>query len=257
MNKIIGLMTVWGAGPFVEPALKQALEYCDELLVHVGYHHQDMKKFADDTEDICKKYVDLVVIPQHNESYTTWRAKVLNVMLKKSSAKRDDWIYLVDVDEFFIKKDFKKAVSMFDKCDSIQFEEKYFVINMKKHVAKISSPRLWKHNRGKFRPTDKWTKPFNNTLVLPGMFHYSLLCNPFAKIAFWETERQASQPHKSNWITDIYLEYDVGNDKWLAGSYGDSFETNNGNLFLYKENHPEYIEEAGLPNIQDFREIWK
>lgn len=280
MSKTIGLMTVWGAGPFVEPALKQGLKNCDDLMVLVAPHHHAMDAFEDETYEICKKYtadgvklihtssqqlaLEVKGNPFHrdfieaNKPYTFWRTHVLNHMLIHAKPNKGDWIYLVDVDEFFFKKDFLDLKHKIEKYDSVRFEEKYFIVDMKHYVTKTSSPRLWRYDSGRFKPTDKWTNPFKNTLIVPNMFHYSLLMNPHAKRAFWATERQKPQPHKSNWIDDTYLKYDIKNEKkWLAGTYGASFGSDNGNLFVYDGKHPEHIEEAGLTKIKDFREIWK
>jgi len=253
--KIIGLMTVWGAGPFVEPALKQAKDTCDELRVVVGVHHPKMKRFCDNTLEICNKYGDVMNIPDGKGSYMKWRSETLNKMIS-SGVSKGDWLYLVDVDEFLFKSDFADLKSKLESYDSVRFQERYFVLNMKNYVTKTSSPRLWRYDGGRFKPTDRWTNEFKNTYIQPNMFHYSLLCNPYAKMDFWETERPSPQPRKTNWMKDVYLQYDLNEKKWLAGDYGGSFGSDNGNLFHYDGPHPEYVEEAELPVIKDFRELW-
>ena len=56
MSKLIGLITAWGAEPFIEPAIKQGLEYCDELVVSVSANHPSFNIYADNTMQICQKY---------------------------------------------------------------------------------------------------------------------------------------------------------------------------------------------------------
>ena len=56
MCKLVGLITAWGAEPFIEPAIKQGLEYCDELVVSVSANHPTYNRFADNTMEICQKY---------------------------------------------------------------------------------------------------------------------------------------------------------------------------------------------------------
>jgi len=52
MNKVIGLINAWSCETFIEPAMLQAIEYCDEVIVSVGFHSEEVKKFEDNTYDI-------------------------------------------------------------------------------------------------------------------------------------------------------------------------------------------------------------
>ena len=36
MNKVIGLINAWSCDTFIEPAMLQAVEYCDEVIVSVA-----------------------------------------------------------------------------------------------------------------------------------------------------------------------------------------------------------------------------
>ncbi len=260
--KITGLMMVWGAGKFIDPAIEQALDYCDELHIYVGTHSDKMFPFKDHTYNRCLNHkVDSIVLQNGapNISYSKWRAQTLNGMLKQATG---DWIYLVDVDEFIFKKDFENLkTKLSNGYDSCRFEEKYFIVNMKRYITKTSSPRIWKRKNKdhKFRPTDNWTGPFENTYILPretGVYHYSLLCNPYAKIAYWGSEYKKKQDNKTGWMKDVYLEYDLNkDDHWVETTYK-GFESDNGRFFTHEGKHPEMIEKYDLPQIEDFRKIY-
>ena len=138
---------------------------------------------------------------------------------------------------------------------------------MKKYMqntSKCPKQRLWKiDNPGsRFLISNQWTgKRPKEVLLDVDMYHYSILMNPYAKIDFWNAEYPHKQNHKSNWIRDVYLKYDLENEESLGVDHpfkiGEiCFQTNGGKLMDFTNKHPRIIEESGLTEIKDFRLLY-
>jgi len=285
MSKIIGLLVAWAAEDFITPALKQASEYCDEVLVNISAHSQALNKFKDLTED---KTVDFLMTHDKNNvklvdmknlrmtNHSTSKAAIFNAMLGKSQYfEKNNWIWTLDVDEFYPVESYKYIRSVIDDKDcpfnQIEVGERFFYIDMK-HYMKGSHNRLFKieDKNQCFIPTQQWSAKFKSILKLQSekyMFHYSMLLNPFSKIDFWKTEYPSmEQANKIKWIETIYKNYELGDEHfWLRlneklfGIYSpwfsDSFTPNvDGTLFIYDGVHPQVIEQSGLKDIKDYRE---
>ena len=282
MNKIIGLMTVWSAEPFIEPALKQAIEYCDEVIIAVGPHSNELVPYEDNTMEIVSKYLSDTVklVPvQFGGNHIASKNGTLNKMLEASdNMDVDNWIWLLDVDEFYFKDDVNKMKElMFDgKTNAIIMpDEKFFYVDMKHYLYSPHQndppDRLWKitNKDNYFKPLQKWTGNQNSPSTANiCRYHYSLLLNPYAKRAFWKTEYgDKNQQVKTNWLEKIYLNFQFeSEDKWIHMNeemFGkrtpfmkSDYHTNDGGLFVYDGKHPEQIEDAELPSISDFRKLY-
>jgi len=272
--KLIGLMGVWGVEDWIRPAIKQALEYCDEVIICVAAYSENLKKFEDNTHEIAMSFKDIKMVSFTDTStLTQTRPQILNAMLKESKyLAADNWIWMLDVDEFYPESSFEeiKEVIRESEFDQITIKTKFFLINMR-HYLKAFYPRLFKIKEGKlneFRPTQGW-QGGQKTLIMPseeGMFHYSLLLNPDLRREQWKTEYPGKvQANKTTWLDSIYLNYDLGNEEYWINKNKELFGikspffTNcfspdkNGKLFRYEGRHPKFVEEAGLTKIKDFR----
>lgn len=285
MAKIIGLMCCWASEDFIVPALRQASEYCDEVLVNISAHSSNMLKFKDSTEDRVVnflmthdknnvKLVDMKKIRMTNHS--TSKAAIFNSMLGMSQYfEKGNWIWTLDVDEFYTKEAYEYIKSVIEDKDcpfnQILVGERFFYIDMK-HYLKGNHNRLFKieDKNQCFIPTQQWSAKFKSILKLESekyMFHYSMLMNPHAKVEFWKTEYPSSeQLNKIKWIDAIYKNYELSDEHfWLRlneklfGIYSpwfsDSFTPReDGTLFVYDGQHPSVIEESSLTKVKDFRE---
>ena len=282
MNKVIGLMTAWCAEPFIEPALKQAIEYCDEVIIAVGPHSKELIPYEDGTLDIVSKYLSDTVklVPvQFEGNHIASKNSTLNKMIEASNNRSvGNWVWLLDIDEFYFREDvdnMKKV--MFDgKTNAIVMpDEKFFYVDMKHYLYsphRYEPPhRLWKITDydNYFKPLQNWTGQINSTSVVDiCIYHYSLLLNPYAKRAFWKTEYDnKNQQIKTDWLENIYLNFQFEEEsKWIdrnAKMFGkrtlfmkSDYDTNDGGLFLYDGKHPNYIEDAKLTMIDDFRKLY-
>jgi len=278
--KLIGLVRAWGQEEWIRLAVKQALEYCDEVMAVVTSFTQESKKFEDNTYDICKEYpeVKLLDIQKSWPTVSKAGANILNYMLQNSKLfLPGNWVWQLDSDEFYPESMHKEIRSIMKEGEDVKIvvEERYFFINMQHYLKGDRANRLMKVKTGKEElfPTSRWSRKDRNTYRIPGetgLFHYSLLRDMRQTRVMWLTEypkqRQRGRNHGVKWIDEIYLNYDLENeDYWnkknleIVGRITPNWDPinfvpdENGRLFRYKGKHPKIIEEAGLPKIKDFR----
>jgi len=204
--------------------------------------------------------------------------ETLNEMLKKSRLYSvGNWIWILDVDEFYPKSAYRKIKSAIksNNYDYITVEEKLFFINMQ-HFLKGSHAKLFKIRPlhmlpfYRFKPVQHWSGKFRKNYILSqedGMFHYSLLTNPHIRKVRWENEYPDSK--QTRWLDKIYRNYDLDNeDYWIEKNFklsgikspwfSEEFQPDeNGRLFKYEGQHPKFIEETELPKIPDFRKKYR
>lgn len=279
MNKIIGLLTAWGAESWIRPALKQALEYCDEVMIVVAGHSPEIKGFEDNTYNICKEYPDAKLLDFEPTETSCFRKKSegFNHMLRNSRLHAvGNWLWVLDVDEFYTESAFKaiKVAIESNEYNRIKMEERFFLINMQ-HYLEGSHYRLIRveDTRDTFVITNQWSGKAKETYILPrenGMFHYSMLVNPKMQCAQWKVEYpEAYKVNGPRWIDEIYLNYELGNEDYWTEQNLKLFgikspwlneamtPDKDGRLFTYKGEHPRFIEEIGYPKIKDFRRLYK
>lgn len=289
MSKLIGLITAWGAEPFIEPAIKQGLEYCDELLVCVSANHDEYYKYEDNTMEICQKYgnqiklIEGVRMHHHPDSKKHTLKKMLD---ETGNNKKGNWIWILDADEFYFPEDIDvcKQVIKEDKFNRIMMPEKTFLVNTKHYV-------VWGRDRLKKLINDNMFFTGTNDLgyenqfapyqleTEKGMFHYTFLLNPYFKAAFWY-HHYGSPPRdvrdNITWLNEIYLTMDLNNQQESVLKsmryFGNQHKSvlgkvftggpwqpvkENGELYEYKGLHPSFIEEAKLTEINDFRKLYQ
>lgn len=275
--KIIGIITAWGNEDWIEAAIKQGLNLCDELHVCVTAHSDRMLKYEDETYNIVKRYESEIKLLEYNKRsfHAPTKADILNTcMLSSEYFKEGNWIWILDVDEFYLEDvlPFIKKVISADICDKMHVEARFFYINTK-HYLRSEHDRLFRINdrSNKFFPTQQWPHA-TKVLTIPldfGMFHYSMLMSPYFKMDFWKSEYLGNvQNHKTEWLDKIYRNYDLNNEEYwlgenkeLSGNYGpwisDAFVPDkDGTLFRYSGKHPKWISKS-LLDVRDFREYWE
>ena len=276
--KLIGLLGVWGVEDWIRPAIKQALEYCDEVIICATPYSEDLRKFEDNTCEIAVSFKDVKMISFTDASTVTQsRPRILNKMLGESKCFAiDNWVWILDVDEFYPESSFREIKEVIRKSefDQINVTAKFFLINMKYYLESCH-PRLFKireNKKNKFRSTQKWqgAERIFITPIEKGMFHYSLLTNPYLRKVQWRTEYPGKiQANKTSWLDEIYFNYDLENEEYWINRNKElfgikspwfnkgAFPDKNGKLFRYEGKHPRFIEEAGLTKIEDFRTFYR
>ncbi len=274
--KTIGMLIAWCAKDFIGPALKQAVEYCDEVHVCVAPHSESMRRFDDGTKDIAYLFAsgnNKVKWLEWNSTnfHATTKANILNTMLQNSKyAKPGNWIWILDVDEFYPEKTYLQAKDiMASGFDQVIFEEWYFYINMG-YCLKGEHIRLFQIKRkdNVFQPTQRWvyaTNPITTDRYTMPMFHYGMLTDPNAKVKFWGTEYPGKkQDNKVRWLKEIYRNYNTEDEMFwvelnhekfgiMSPWFSDSFTPkSDGTLYSYHGLHPEFIGDELLVET-DFR----
>ena len=275
MNKIIGLLTAWGARHTADAAAQQALEYCDEVMAVASPFVPELKRFEDETYGILKKYKRINLLDYRTKETTVSRAvaDVLNHMLNQSPLYSvGNWVWILDADEFYADSAPKMIRSAIENGwhNQITAESRFFMINMH-HYLDETGNRLFRIEAGDhgFLPTNKWSGSPRNIYTLPrkhGMFHYGLLVSAEMYRVKWGIEYKGkNQDDKIRWLDEIYYKYDLRNeDYWLkrnleiSGIYSPWFNSgftpnDNGRLFRYSDKHPKFIERTGLIETEDFR----
>lgn len=271
MNKIIGLIIAWGVQDWIRPALKQALEYCDEVIVVVSPFGPTLRQYEDDTYNICKEYKGIKLLDYEPQTTNTKHANcdIANHMLKNSSLfSPGNWIWVLDADEFYKDSTYREIRSTIENggYDWITIESRVFYINMQHYMDEVGE-RVFKiiDMNNKFSPTLQWPRPPRKPYVIRrsnGTFHYSLLTNTDRHCAKW---RARGESDRAEWRDVIYRYYELDNeDHWTNENlkrfgikspwYNIGYMPDkNGRLFRYEGSHPKFIEEVGLHRIKDFR----
>lgn len=275
MNKIIGLLTAWGAERWIKPAIEQALSYCDETVVVVSAFVPELEQFGDRTLDICKDNGDIKLLDYRTDKGTISEAvaDTLNYMLESSALyEPSNWVWILDVDEFYADSahGIIRAAIDSNQYNQITTESKFFYINMR-HYLDETGDRLFRIDaEGEcFVPTNKWPTAKSRIYVLPrddGMFHYGLLASADMYRIKWQVEYKSKrQADKVRWLDEIYPGYDLGDeDRWIEENrkrfgirspwFNKGFTpAADGRLYHYLGKHPKFIEQTGLAGIEDFR----
>ena len=275
MNKIIGLLTAWGAKRTVDAVAQQALEYCDEVVAVVSPFAPKLQRFEDETYGILKKFKRINLLDYRTKETTVSRAvaDVLNHMLNQSPLYSvGNWVWILDADEFYADSAPGVIRSAIEDGwhNQITVESRFFMINTR-HYLNETGNRLFKIEAGDhgFMPTNKWLGKPREVYVLPrehGMFHYGMLMSAEMYRVKWEVEYKGKkQESKTRWLDEIYYKYNLRNeDHWLRKNFELSgicspwFNSgftpdNNCRLFRYPGKHPKFIERTGLTETEDFR----
>lgn len=275
MNKILGLLTAWGARCTADAAVQQALEYCDEVMAVVSPFAPELKRFEDETYGILKKYKRIKLLDYRTKETTVSHAvaDVLNHMLNQSSLYSvGNWVWILDADEFYADSTPGMIRSVIDNGwhNQITVESRFFYINTRHYLDEIGN-RLFKIDTGDhgFIPTNKWLGSPRRAYTLPrehGMFHYGMLVSAEMYRVKWGVEYKGRrQDNKTRWLDEIYYKYDFKNEEyWLeknlaiSGIQSPWFNKgftpdSDGRLFRYLGKHPKFIEESGLTEVEDFR----
>lgn len=279
-HKYIGLLVVWGAEDWVSPAIKQAQDICDEVIICVDSYTPALDRFKDKTLSIVESKLpnSLVTYTGDKTSCSTTKAQMLNMMLAKSRLIGEgNWIWILDVDEYYTDESIsyiKEYVDAHKDCNIIEIESKFFLVDMK-HYLNASHNRLFQitapnmNPKRRFYPSQNWIVSSNKRGLITrdqGMFHYSMLTNPNMRKVFWNVEFSGdTQDDKTLWLDSIYKNYDLAEeDKWIAENkklFGikspwfnqDFVPDKTGKLFVYDGVQPKYIEESNLIKVEDFR----
>lgn len=289
MTKLIGLVPGLYVEEWIEPAIQQALKYCDEVVVSIGAYVPELNVLHDRTLERAEKYGDKVTIvnPVVSKSHIGSKGPTMNKMVATTSAGVGDWLWVLDTDEFYFEQTvqkIRKIINAPNKLSSVWLPAKFFFLNMTRYLHS-KHPRLFKitHQDDKFKPSGalNWLGAGEVLHVGRdaeddqfGMFHYSLLTSPRYRRLFWETEfghstgrARESQDRKIKWLDQIYMNFELDRENyWIDKNvellglskrtplWAPAFSGQpDGTLYQYSGPQPPVIEQAGLHLVKDFR----
>lgn len=276
--RIIGLMGVWGRELFVEAAVRQALEmFGMDLYVTTTCYLPQLMKYRDNSEVILRSfqeptYVHCQDIVDFDCDFNANSAKVHTRLLKEAQPHPGEYVFIVDVDEFYTEGAAEKILQRVKNGDfsSLRMKSRFIGPDMSHYIGH-SHIRLHRYSPDRhFRHGIVFSPGFEETILEDNpMFHYSFAVDPRYKAEFWKHEgKGVDQSIRIEWLQQIFGKYDPENEKkWmrkneeLTGHHGFCFndeceEAEGGGLFTLERDHPRYAQKFSIPSIGDFREFF-
>jgi len=236
MPKIVGLLTgINYVEDWIEPAIQQALNICDEVIVSIGANNQQLEVLQDSTLEKARAFGDRIkmVAAVKGKTFAQGKAPTLNNMLKASSAEVGDWFWLLDADEFYFDETVEQVravVNSDNDLEIIKIQAKFFFINMTRYLHSQHNRLFRKTHEGAFfKPVQNWQSSpeyRGNRFCIQrddhrlGMFHYSLLMDPRYRKLFWENEQSAGAAKmrdrnrtKVEWLEQTYNTFDLNDEE--------------------------------------------
>ena len=137
--KILGLMLTYNNFHFLKHSLKQALDFCDELIVIDGSHLEKHPKHSTDGTCEYLQTIDNPKLKIIEDFDIKGRNDIVQCKLRETYAKQSsywepgNWICQWDDDIAFLNEDLSKIKEIMKKTrrDMIRFKERRFIYNFK------------------------------------------------------------------------------------------------------------------------------
>lgn len=267
--KIIGLMATWNNLGFFECSVKQALEFCDELILVEGCHSMQYPQRSDDgTVEFIQalKSDPKIKIMEFMRSMTYDHVqRIIRQGYPKQSRyyKLGNWVFQWDDDVLFFDKDLPriKHAMEYSKEDSLDFNSRYFIYNFRFNCLRDSGIYCYRiiddiKFRGLMRPAYTDGQIFSIKKIDDiSLFHYGCVKKPGRQKARWvmsiEKGTEASIPRYDRWMgvswkqdKDIFKNESIIKDL-TAGDV----------VNIYEGEHPEALANHPWRYIDDVRKV--
>jgi len=271
--QILGVLLTYNNLEYLKCSLKQALDFCDEVIIIEGGHLRSRPKRSEDgTCEYIKtlNHPKLVIKDFHfkgRNDIVQW--KIRETISKESPLwESDNWVCQWDDDIAFYNDDLEKVKEVMKKTkkDMIRFNERMFVYNFRFNVYPNKASgyhfdRITKdcYYRPMWRMHYKNDKPYKKYHYMKDVeyFHY-----PFVKLPNRIRVRMECSYEKGNSNAfkrlDNFMKVKWEKDEDIF-NYKDIIEefTNTSGLNIYTGPHPEIMENHLWRNINDIREVAK
>jgi hypothetical protein len=271
--KIIGSMFTWNNLEFFKCALKQALEFCDEVVLSEGCHsHQYPMRSTDGTCEYIETIKDHPKIrfvefkERVGKTYDSTMLKMRRDYPKLSPLyKPGNWVFCCDDDMFYFRKDFEKirATMHSPDAENLGFFVRQFFYNFRFNL--LEAPRgdiraykimddLRLFGTGSPCHSDGGRL---HTKVVPDVvgFHYGHVKKPERMKARWvmsvEKGTEASVEYFEKWMS---ISWNEDEDIFKSANIIEEIRAFTG-LNIYDDEHPEFLADHPWRNIRDVREI--
>lgn len=267
--KIIGLMITWNNLEFFKCALKQALNFCDQVLLMEGCSSKHYPKHSTDgTYEYIKnlkanpklKIIDFDV--SRKERYDKIQYAMRQKLLNHSNWNPGDWVTAWDDDMFFFEDDLPKIKEELIKAknDTIAFMERRFVYNFKFNT--IGKGRWFFHRLTKgcfYKPLMtlcyKHGQPYIDRFWINNIyfFHYNYMKLPKRIKARWDMSIEkgniAAKEMFEKWMQ---IKWDKDEDIFAHKTKIEVMQFQLG-FNIYKGKIPEVLKKHPWRNINDVR----
>lgn len=272
--KIIGSMFTWNNLEFFKCALKQALEFCDEVILSEGCHSH---KYPIRSTDGTCEYIE--TIKNHPKirfvefkERTKPRYDMTMLQMRRDYPKLSplykpgNWVLCCDDDLFFFRKDFEKMkmAMQLHTGDQLDFPVRQFFYNFRLNLSEkprggIFAYRIMDDLRlfGTGSPY-YWGGGRFSTRTLPNVtaFHYGHVKKPERMKARWvmsvEKGTEASVGRFEQWMSASWSEDE---DIFKSTDIIERIRGYRGGLNIYNGEHPEFLADHPWRYVNDVRAI--
>lgn len=271
--KIIGMLNTWNNLEFFRCALKQALEFCDEVVLVEGCTSEQYPKRSTDGTceyiETMKNHPKLRLMDFEYKGRYDYTTQWLRQEFPKTSEfyKVGNWIVLCDDDLFYTKESLLKMKAAMEKpeVDAITVFMRNFFYNFRFNFMCTKAPLIgymaWRivdglHMRGICTPC------YGNGKRIPLQFVDGVMCFHYGHVK--RPERM-----KARWVQSIEkgTKASIGRfEKWMSVSWNEDKDIFNSRKILesirpgetlnvYNGEHPEVLDAHPWRHIDDVRKV--
>ena len=277
--KILATMLTWNNIEFFKRALKQALDFCDEVIVIEGCHS---RQFPQRSTDGTVEYLDSIEHPKlkildidykkHNlegKRYDKLQCELWNIANNSFNLwQPGNWIIRWDDDWFWLDEDLMKIRMILEisECDRVNFRERVFSYNFRFNVLRGPghpfdriTPGCYYTRIARLRYEDG--RRYVNNFPHPGIiaFHYGCVKEPERMNARWiqsvERGTRGSRVLFKAWM-DFKCDKDediINNEEFMIYILGG--KVGKVDVNIYDGEHPEVLDDHPWRYVEDVRTI--
>jgi len=265
--KIIGLMLTWNNLEFFKCSMRQALGFCDELIVVEGCHSQQYPRRS--TDGTCEYIETIRNLPKLKMMSFDFKSRydVVQRAIRLEAPKASEfyeegnWIFHWDDDCFFMEKELSilKNAMETTEFDSLSYANRNFIYNFRFNSTDrgvdayriVNGLRLSGISNACYGNGKRLTSQYIGDVTL---FHYNYVKKPKRMKARWvmsaEKGTKASVERYERWMS---VKWDKDEDIFKHKAIIEQIRPGNG-LHIYNGEHPEAVADHPWRHIKDVRE---
>lgn len=268
--KIIGLMLTWNNLEFFRYAVKQALGFCDELILVEGCHSMQYPQRSDDGTMMfiqsIRTHPKLRIMDFTRGDRYDYVQRAIRFEYPKRSRyyKPGNWVFHWDDDILFFNNDLQKIrhTMRHTDCDSLRINTRHFFYNLRFNIKQNDTGWI-------FRIVDgSYLKGVSSHYYEDGrQYSHAQLAGDI--VAFHYGYIKKSERMKARWVLSVEKGTEASRDKfdrWMGVTWnGDKsiYKSDDiltsilpiGKLNVYDGPHPEGLDEHPWRHIDDIRRL--
>lgn len=269
--KILGVLLTWNNIEFLKCSLKQALEFCDEVILVEGCHY---KKYPKRSTDGTYEFIQSLDHPKLviRDFNFQGRNDIVQWKIRETFSKQSDlwepgnWVAQWDDDIAFFDDDLKKIKEVMKKTkrDMVRFKERRFNYNFKinvfnnnvgaYHFDRITEDCFYRPTWKMFYKNGKRYKKYE-FLKDVVYFHYPYVKPPDRVKFRWEISvEKGNMESAKRYEQFMRVKWDQDEDIFKYKEIIESINAMSG-LNVYYGKHPEIMENHKWRYKKDCREL--